>query len=66
MIPMITCLMLAGMCAGFYSVPLNALLQHRAPLENRAGIIAAMNFSNFTGILLASILYIVLTKMMHF
>lgn len=66
MISMIVCLILAGACAGFYSVPLNALLQHRAPLENRAGIIAAMNFANFTGILFTAILYIVLTKLMGF
>lgn len=66
MIAMPVFLILAGMCAGFYSVPLNALLQQRAPLKNRAGIIAAMNFLNFAAILFASVMFIVLTKMMDF
>lgn len=66
MMTMPVILILAGMCAGFYSVPLNALLQQRAPLENRGGIIAAMNFSNFTGILLASVMFMVLTRGMGF
>jgi acyl-[acyl-carrier-protein]-phospholipid O-acyltransferase / long-chain-fatty-acid--[acyl-carrier-protein] ligase len=65
-LPMVICLVMAGVSAGFYSVPLYALLQHRAPLRNRAGIIASSNFANFAGILLSALFYMLLTGPLSF
>lgn len=61
LIPLVFSLTMAGVSAGFFSVPLNALLQKTAKDEERGGVIAAMNFLNFTGILCSMALYMILT-----
>jgi acyl-[acyl-carrier-protein]-phospholipid O-acyltransferase/long-chain-fatty-acid--[acyl-carrier-protein] ligase len=50
----ITCLMILGFFAGFYSVPLNAMLQQKSQAESRGRVIAANNVMNFLGILAAA------------
>jgi len=47
-----------GLSAGLFSVPLEAYLQHRSPLESRGSILAAANFMTNSGMLLSSILYL--------
>ncbi len=39
-----------GFWAGFFAVPVNALIQHRPAEENKGGIIAAANLLSFIGI----------------
>jgi acyl-[acyl-carrier-protein]-phospholipid O-acyltransferase / long-chain-fatty-acid--[acyl-carrier-protein] ligase len=43
-----------GFAAGFFLVPINALLQHRPPSERKAGVLAAANLLSFVGALLAA------------
>jgi acyl-[acyl-carrier-protein]-phospholipid O-acyltransferase/long-chain-fatty-acid--[acyl-carrier-protein] ligase len=50
----ITCLSLLGFFAGFYSVPLNAMLQQKSEADSRGRVIAANNVLNFLAILLAA------------
>ena len=50
-------LLMLGISAGLFSVPLEAAMQHWSPRESRGSILAANNFMTFTGILLSSFLY---------
>ena len=54
-----------GFWAGFYAVPVNALIQHRPKEEDKGGIIAASNLLSFVGITLSSGVYYVFTKYIH-
>jgi acyl-[acyl-carrier-protein]-phospholipid O-acyltransferase/long-chain-fatty-acid--[acyl-carrier-protein] ligase len=56
----IVCLVLLGVAAGFYIVPLYTLLQHRAPKDSKGNLVATSNFINVIGGLLAvGIFYLV-------
>ncbi len=48
------CLVLIGFAAGFFAVPLNALLQQRSGREDKGRLIATNNVFNTIGVLLAS------------
>ncbi|MCC7475377.1 MAG: MFS transporter [Pirellulales bacterium] len=50
-------LMLLGVSAGLFDVPLAAFMQDRSPPEHRGAILAASNFLTFGGMLTASVLY---------
>jgi acyl-[acyl-carrier-protein]-phospholipid O-acyltransferase / long-chain-fatty-acid--[acyl-carrier-protein] ligase len=54
-----------GFWAGFFAVPVNALIQHRPAEENKGGIIAAANLLSFVGIAISSAAYFVFTKFIH-
>jgi len=54
-----------GFWAGFFAVPVNALIQHRPAEENKGGIIAASNLLSFVGIAISSGAYFVFTKFIH-
>jgi acyl-[acyl-carrier-protein]-phospholipid O-acyltransferase/long-chain-fatty-acid--[acyl-carrier-protein] ligase len=58
-------LALLGFWAGFFAVPVNALIQHRPAEEDKGGIIAAANLLSFVGIALSSGVYYVFTKFIH-
>jgi acyl-[acyl-carrier-protein]-phospholipid O-acyltransferase/long-chain-fatty-acid--[acyl-carrier-protein] ligase len=45
---------LLGFFAGFFIVPINALLQHRPEEEHRGGVIAAANLISWVGVALAA------------
>jgi acyl-[acyl-carrier-protein]-phospholipid O-acyltransferase / long-chain-fatty-acid--[acyl-carrier-protein] ligase len=47
----IVLLLLLGAAAGFFVVPLNALIQYQAPAADRGGVIGVMNVLVFAGIL---------------
>ena len=49
-----------GFCAGFFAVPINALIQHRPGEVNRGGTIAAANLLSWIGIGMATGVYYVL------
>ncbi len=66
LVVMILCLTLLGVAAGFFSVPLNALLQERSERAVRGGVIAATNFANFTCIVLSMGLYSLLLGAFRF
>jgi acyl-[acyl-carrier-protein]-phospholipid O-acyltransferase/long-chain-fatty-acid--[acyl-carrier-protein] ligase len=53
-------LLLLGVSAGLFDVPLASYLQHRSPPESRGAILAASNFLIFSGILLSAGLYYIL------
>jgi acyl-[acyl-carrier-protein]-phospholipid O-acyltransferase/long-chain-fatty-acid--[acyl-carrier-protein] ligase len=55
-----------GFWAGFYAVPVNALIQHRPAEKDKGGIIAAANLLSFVGIALSSGVYFVFTRFVHF
>jgi acyl-[acyl-carrier-protein]-phospholipid O-acyltransferase/long-chain-fatty-acid--[acyl-carrier-protein] ligase len=57
-----TFLLLLGISAGLFDVPLAAFMQHRSPTEHRGAILAASNFMTFGGMLLASAGYWVLRR----
>ena len=54
-----------GFWAGFFAVPVNALIQHRPAEENKGGVIAAANLLSFVGIAISSGAYYVFTKFIH-
>ncbi len=54
-----------GFWAGFFAVPVNALIQHRPAEKDKGGIIAAANLLSFVGIALSSGVYFVFTKFIH-
>lgn len=47
-----------GTSAGLFSVPLEAYMQHRSDPQARGSILSAANFLIFSGMLLASVLYL--------
>src|SRR6185312_6198191 len=49
-----------GFCAGFFAVPINALIQHRPDEVNRGGTIAAANLLSWIGIGAATGVYYLL------
>jgi acyl-[acyl-carrier-protein]-phospholipid O-acyltransferase/long-chain-fatty-acid--[acyl-carrier-protein] ligase len=54
-----------GFWAGFYAVPVNALIQHRPPEKDKGGIIAAANLLSFVGIALSAGVYYIFTTFIH-
>jgi len=54
-----------GFWAGFYAVPVNALIQHRPDEKDKGGIIAAANLLSFVGIALSSGVYYIFTAFIH-
>jgi acyl-[acyl-carrier-protein]-phospholipid O-acyltransferase/long-chain-fatty-acid--[acyl-carrier-protein] ligase len=51
-------LLLLGVGAGLFDVPLEAYLQHRSPAVSRGSLLAASNFLTFGGISLSSLLFL--------
>ncbi len=58
-------LAILGFWAGFFAVPVNALIQHRPAEKDKGGIIAAANLLSFVGIAISSGVYYVCTVMVH-
>jgi acyl-[acyl-carrier-protein]-phospholipid O-acyltransferase / long-chain-fatty-acid--[acyl-carrier-protein] ligase len=54
-----------GFWAGFFAVPVNALIQHRPAEEDKGGIIAAANLLSFVGIAISAGAYYVFTNFIH-
>jgi acyl-[acyl-carrier-protein]-phospholipid O-acyltransferase/long-chain-fatty-acid--[acyl-carrier-protein] ligase len=54
-----------GFWAGFFAVPVNALIQHRPAEADKGGIIAAANLLSFVGIALSAGVYYVFTAYVH-
>jgi acyl-[acyl-carrier-protein]-phospholipid O-acyltransferase/long-chain-fatty-acid--[acyl-carrier-protein] ligase len=54
-----------GFWAGFFAVPVNALIQHRPREEDKGGIIAAANLLSFVGIALSAGVYYIFTEYIH-
>jgi len=54
-----------GFWAGFFAVPVNALIQHRPAEKDKGGIIAAANLLSFVGIALSSGVYYIFTAFIH-
>ena len=54
-----------GFSAGFFIVPLNALLQHRPASEVKGSVIAMANLMTFVGMLVATGFYWVLSSLLH-
>ena len=54
-----------GFWAGFFAVPVNALIQHKPAEEDKGGIIAAANLLSFVGIALSSAVYFIFTNLIH-
>jgi acyl-[acyl-carrier-protein]-phospholipid O-acyltransferase / long-chain-fatty-acid--[acyl-carrier-protein] ligase len=56
---------LLGFAGGFFAVPVMAIIQHRPDPAKKGAVIAASNQLSFVGIGLASVLYGVLTGLLH-
>ncbi len=54
-----------GFFAGFFAVPVNALIQHRPDEDVKGGVIAASNLLSFVGIAISAGVYFVLTRIGH-
>jgi acyl-[acyl-carrier-protein]-phospholipid O-acyltransferase/long-chain-fatty-acid--[acyl-carrier-protein] ligase len=54
-----------GFFAGFFAVPVNALIQHRPAEKDKGGVIAAANLLSSLGIALSSGVYFVFTAYIH-
>lgn len=59
--PTVFCLILVGMAAGLYIVPLYTLLQDRAPKQSKGSLVATSNFLNSTAGLVAVAVFLVVT-----
>jgi len=55
-----------GFSAGFFAVPVNALIQHRPDEKDKGGVIAAANLLSFIGIGGAAAVYYVFQHFAHF
>jgi len=57
---MVVCLVLIGMAASLYIVPLYTLLQHRAPKDSKGNLVATSNFVNVLagGLLAVGVFYV--------
>ncbi len=55
-------LALLGFFAGFYAVPINALMQHRPRKEDKAGVLAAQNLLSSAGAFLAAGVYVLMRR----
>ena len=60
--PMYFCLCMLGVSAGFYSLPLNAILQSFTKIEDRGGMLAANNFFNAAAMVFGSALLMVMAN----
>jgi acyl-[acyl-carrier-protein]-phospholipid O-acyltransferase/long-chain-fatty-acid--[acyl-carrier-protein] ligase len=58
-------LIMLGLSAGFYAVPLQAFIQQRSPAAQRGRVLAIGNFLTFVGILIASGAYWALDSKFH-
>jgi acyl-[acyl-carrier-protein]-phospholipid O-acyltransferase / long-chain-fatty-acid--[acyl-carrier-protein] ligase len=56
---------LLGFFGGFYSVPLNAIIQHRPGARNKGGVIAASSLLTWIGVFVASGIYYLLAAKCH-
>jgi acyl-[acyl-carrier-protein]-phospholipid O-acyltransferase/long-chain-fatty-acid--[acyl-carrier-protein] ligase len=54
-----------GYFAGFFAVPINALIQRLPPIERRGSVIATANLLSWVGIGLASAVYYVSAEIFH-
>jgi acyl-[acyl-carrier-protein]-phospholipid O-acyltransferase/long-chain-fatty-acid--[acyl-carrier-protein] ligase len=54
-----------GLWAGFFAVPVNALIQHRPAEKDKGGIIAAANLLSFVGVALSAGVYYIFTAFIH-
>jgi hypothetical protein len=59
--PTRVCLVLVGIAASFYIVPLYTLLQHRAPKNSKGNLVATSNFVNVAGGMLAVAVFYLIT-----
>lgn len=57
----VICLVLTGIAAGFYILPLYTLLQHRAPKDSKGNLVATSNFVNVAGGLVAVLVFYLVT-----
>src|SRR5215813_7915736 len=58
-------LTLIGLAAGFFAVPINALIQHRPEPERKGSVLAAANLISFIGIFLGTASYYLLKAVLH-
>lgn len=58
-------LMLLGFCGGFYVIPVDAFIQIASPKEDRGQNVAAGNFLNFVGVIIASGLLALLGNLLN-
>jgi acyl-[acyl-carrier-protein]-phospholipid O-acyltransferase/long-chain-fatty-acid--[acyl-carrier-protein] ligase len=58
-------LAILGFFAGFFAVPINALIQHRPPPDRKGAIIAAANLLSFVGIALQPIVQYAMIYLGH-
>lgn len=56
-VPMLACLFLVGASAGMYSVPLNAILQSKTDLQDRGGMLAAVNYFTDSMMIVSATIY---------
>jgi acyl-[acyl-carrier-protein]-phospholipid O-acyltransferase / long-chain-fatty-acid--[acyl-carrier-protein] ligase len=54
-----------GIFGGFFAVPVNALIQHRPPADDKGGVIAAANLLSFIAGIAASGAYFLFTHFLH-
>ncbi|HEV8384876.1 MAG TPA: MFS transporter, partial [Candidatus Acidoferrales bacterium] len=55
-----------GFFAGFFIVPINAMLQHRPPEDRKGGVLAAANLLSFVGIFTAFAFYWLMQSQLHY
>ncbi len=58
-------LAMLGFFAGFFAVPILALIQHRPAPEHKGGVIAAANLLSFVGIALQPVAQLIMMKVGH-
>ncbi len=59
-------LILTGVAAGLFDIPLAAYIQHNCPEDRRGRLLAAYNFFSFTGMILFTIGFLAIAKTFDF
>jgi acyl-[acyl-carrier-protein]-phospholipid O-acyltransferase/long-chain-fatty-acid--[acyl-carrier-protein] ligase len=55
----------AGICAGLFTVPIRALIQHRPPAAERGAVLGLSEVMDFTGVLASSAVFYLLHGVLH-
>lgn len=58
-------LVLLGMSAGFFAIPVQVFIQERPPKDQKGRMIAAVNFFNFIAILISGVMYGVFDRVLE-
>lgn len=58
-------ILMIGISAGLYIVPIQSFIQYKSPKKNRGEVIAASGFLSWVGVLIASVMLFIFDRFLH-